>query len=123
MSDPAATTNPEPVPANGNGAPAARPTAARLTLVQALGETRAVWERRHAARQAVVPAPHLSTREWLVRASFTLLAATALAVITLAAVGLLSVGEAAGLALPVVAVASLVIGFYLGSEAARPPTG
>ena len=74
------------------------------------------------AREAVVPS-HLSTREWLVRAAFTLLAVTALATITLAAIGLLSVGEAAGLALPVVAVASLVIGFYLGSEAARPPTG
>jgi hypothetical protein len=122
MSDPAVTTTPPPVPPNGNGAGAARPTAARLTLVQALGETRAVWERRHAAREAVIPA-HLSTREWLVRAAFTLLAVTVLATVTLAAIGLLSVGEAAGLALPVVAVAALVIGFYLGSEAARPPTG
>ena len=121
MSDPAVATTP-PVPPNGNGAGPARPTAARLTLVQALGETRAVWERRRAAREAVMPA-HLSTREWLVRAAFTLLTVTALATITLAAIGLLSVGEAAGLALPVVAVASLVIGFYLGSEAARPPTG
>jgi hypothetical protein len=116
MSEP--RTAPIPPPANGNGdAPAPSPPG-RLTLVRALGETRAVWERGHRAREVVVPA-HLPTREWLVRAAFALLALTALATITLAGVGLLGAGEAAGLSLPVVAVASLMIGFYLGSESGR----
>jgi hypothetical protein len=110
----------EPAGANGAGAEVqpAPPRAGRPALVQALGETRAVWERRHQVREAVVPS-HLPTREWLVRAAFALLALTALATIALAAVGLLAVGEAAGLALPVVAACALMIGFYLGTEAAR----
>jgi hypothetical protein len=105
--------------ANGASAPAPPPPSpVRPALVQALNETRAVWERRHQVREAVVPA-HLPTREWLVRAAFSLLALTALATIVLAAVGLLAVGEAAALALPVVAACALVVGFYLGAEAAE----
>jgi hypothetical protein len=105
--------------ANGAGAEVQTPPpAGRPALLHALGETRAVWERRHQVREAVVPA-HLPTREWLVRAAFTLLALTALATIALAAFGLLAVGEAAALALPVVAACAMVIGFWMGAEAAR----
>jgi hypothetical protein len=109
--------------ANGSGGEVQTPPRpGRPALLHALGETRAVWERRHQVREAVVPA-HLPTREWLVRAAFTLLALTALATIALAAVGLLAVGEAAGLALPVVAACAMMIGFYLGVEAARERRG
>lgn len=112
------TAAPETGGANGASAPTPPPSPVRPALVQALNETRAVWERRHQVREAVVPA-HLPTREWLVRAAFSLLALTALATIVLAAVGLLAVGEAAALALPVVAACALVVGFYLGAEAAE----
>jgi len=44
---------------------------------------------------------------------------TAVLTITLVAVDLLGVGDAAELALPVVAVAGLVLGVYLGAEPRR----
>jgi hypothetical protein len=104
---------------NGNGSTTAEaPPAARVALSRAIGETRAIWDRRHDAREAVIP-HHLPTREWLARAAFCLVAVTAILAITLAAVGLLGVGEAAVLMLPVVAVGALLLGFYLGAEAAR----
>ena len=104
--------------ANGHG------ESASLALLRAIGEagtaaTRAAWRNRpRGTREAVMPS-HLPTREWLARASFCLLAVVAVGLCILAALGLLASGEAAGLALPVVAVASLVIGFYLGGESSR----
>jgi hypothetical protein len=86
-------------------------------VVRAIGETRSWLERRH-AMPPPAPRAQLSTREWLARAAFSLLAVTIVLAIVLTALSLLDGAETAGLLMPVVALASVVVGFYLGSEAA-----
>jgi hypothetical protein len=90
---------------------------ATLRVVRAIGDTRTWLERRQAV-PAPAPRPQLSTREWLARAAFSLLAVTVVLAIVLTALSLLDGAETAGLLMPVVALAAIVVGFYLGSEAA-----
>ena len=99
-------------PDPGGGVPTA------WSVARAIGETRAWLERREAAPPPAARTP-LSTREWLARAAFTLLAVTTVLAIVLTALSLLDGAETAGLLMPVVALASVVVGFYLGAEAAR----
>ncbi len=89
-----------------------------VSLGSADGRTRHLRDRYVAARNAEIPRT-LDTREWLARAVFLLLAVTTVLTIVLVAVGLLGVGDAAQLALPVVAIAALVLGVYLGAEPRR----
>ena len=98
------------------GGPGDAPSAT-WRAVRAIGETRSWLERRQAV-PAPAPRPQLSTREWLARAAFSLLAVTVVLAIVLTALSLLDGAETAGLLMPVVALASIVVGFYLGSEAA-----
>ena len=90
--------------------------AGALRVVRAIGEAGSWPDRRQGA--AAAPRGPLSTREWLARAAFSLLAVTVLLAIVLTALSLLDGAEAAGLLLPVVALSAIVVGFYLGSEAA-----
>jgi hypothetical protein len=109
-------------PRNGSHAEAAphagalTASAGALRVVRAIGEAGAWPERRTGTAGA--PRTQLSTREWLARAAFSLLAVTVLLAIVLTALSLLDGAEAAGLLLPVVALSAIVVGFYLGSEAA-----
>jgi hypothetical protein len=90
-----------------------------LSLVRPLGgATKAVWERHRDLPERIAPR-HLSTRDWLARASFALFAIVVVLAVVLMALGLLSGGEAAGLLLPVVAMAAGLGGFALGADASR----
>jgi hypothetical protein len=90
--------------------------AGALRVVRAIGEAGSWLERRNGA--AAAPRTQLSTREWLARAAFSLLAVTVVLAIVLTALSLLDGAEAATLLMPVVAITAIVVGFYLGSEAA-----
>jgi hypothetical protein len=110
-------------PRNGSHAEAAphaggalTASAGALRVVRAIGEAGAWPERRNGTAGA--PRTQLSTREWLARAAFSLLAVTVVLAIVLTALSLLDGAEAASLLMPVVAVSAIVVGFYLGSEAA-----
>jgi hypothetical protein len=109
-------------PRNGSHAgtaahPGGEIPSATLRVVRVIGETRSWLERRQAV-PAQAPRVQLSTREWLARAAFSLLAVTVVLAIVLTALSLLDGAETAGLLMPVVALAAIVVGFYLGSEAA-----
>jgi hypothetical protein len=82
------------------------------------GATKAVWERHRDLPERIAPR-HLSTRDWLARASFALFGVVLVLAVVLMALGLLSGSEAAGLLLPVVAMAAGFGGFALGADAAR----
>jgi hypothetical protein len=109
---PANGSHDKTAPDPGGGVPAS------WRVARAIGETRSWLERSQAVPPAAARTP-LSTREWLARAAFTLLAVTTVLAIVLTALSLLDGAETAGLLMPVVALASVVIGFYLGAEAAR----
>jgi hypothetical protein len=88
---------------------------ATVTLIR---ETRSWLDKRQRIKEAAAARQHLSTREWLARASFSLLAVSVVLAIVLAALGLLSGAETAGLLLPVVALTAMILGFFLGAESA-----
>jgi hypothetical protein len=62
------------------------------------------------------PAPRLTTREWLVRASFALFAVVTIGVVVFSALGLLNATEAISAMLPICTLTAVIIGIYLGGE-------
>jgi len=110
--EPANGSHVKTAPDPGGGVPAG------WRMARVIDETRAWLEQRQAVPPPAARTP-LSTREWLARAAFTLLAVTTVMAIALTALGLLDGAETAGLLMPIVALASVVVGFYLGAETAR----
>jgi hypothetical protein len=108
---------------NGNGNGTATATPPRLDAARAeemvnrsLTQTRAWLARRQIAAEVVGPASRLSTREWLVRASFCLFAIVVMGVIVFSALGLLDTGEAVIALTPVATLTAMILGIFLGDR-------
>lgn len=115
-----------------NGAPAANGDAATATATTAatdsarveemvsrsLAQTRDWINRRRLAPEVLSAVPRLSTRDWLVRASFALFAVVVMGVVVFSALGLLSAGEAIAALSPVTTLTAVIVGVYLGDRSA-----
>jgi hypothetical protein len=120
----------------GNGAPASNggaatetetATAAKATadparveemVSRSLAQTRDWINRRRLAPEVLPASPRLSTRDWLVRASFALFAVVVMGVIVFSALGLLSASEVVAALSPVTTLTAVIVGVYLGDRSA-----
>jgi hypothetical protein len=84
-----------------------------------LEQTRRWLAQRRLTAEVLGPPERLSTREWLVRASFMLFAVIAIGVVVFSALGLLNATEAISAMMPVSTLAAVIVGVYLGSGADR----
>ena len=114
----------------GNGAPpseggAETATTAKTTVDAAhveemvsrsLAHTRDWINRKRLAPEVLPATPRLSTRDWLVRASFALFAVVVMGVVVFSALGLLSAGEAIAALSPVTTLTAVIVGVYLGDR-------
>ena len=116
----------------GNGAPAPNEDAGTATATKAtadaarveemvsrsLAHTRDWINRRRLAPEVLAPTPRLSTREWLVRASFALFSVVVMGVVVFSALGLLNASEAVAALAPVATLTAAIVGIYLGDRSA-----
>ena len=116
----------------GNGAPASNgetgtATTAKTTVDAAhveemvsrsLAHTRDWINRRRLAPEVLPATPRLSTRDWLVRASFALFSVVVMGVVVFSALGLLSAAEAVAALSPVTTLTAVIVGVYLGDRSA-----
>ncbi len=116
----------------GNGAPASNGEAATATTAKttvnaahveemvsrSLAHTRDWINRKRLAPEVLPATPRLSTRDWLVRASFALFAVVVMGVVVFSALGLLSAGEAIAALSPVTTLTAVIVGVYLGDRSA-----
>ena len=119
-----------------NGAPAANGGAATETetatavkatadsarveemVSRSLAQTRDWINRKRLAPEILPAAPRLSTRDWLVRASFALFSVVVMGVVVFSALGLLSAGEVVAAISPVTTLTAVIVGVYLGDRSA-----
>jgi hypothetical protein len=85
---------------------------------RSLAHTRDWINRRRLAPEVLPATPRLSTRDWLVRASFALFAVVVMGVVVFSALGLLSAGEAIAALSPVTTLTAVIVGVYLGDRSA-----
>jgi hypothetical protein len=116
-------TNGMPAPDGGGGtATVTRGTAdaARVEEVvsRSLAHTRDWINRKRLAPEVLAPALRLSTREWLVRASFALFSVVVMGVVVFSALGLLNASEAVAALAPVATLTAAIVGVYLGDRSA-----
>ena len=116
----------------GNGAPPSKGGAGTATTTKAtvdaarveemvsrsLAHTRDWLNRRRLAPEVLPATPRLSTRDWLVRASFALFSVVVMGVVVFSALGLLSAGEAIAALSPVTTLTAVIVGVYLGDRSA-----
>ena len=118
----------------GNGAPASNGGAATETATavkttadsarveemvsRSLAQTRDWINRKRLAPEILPAAPRLSTRDWLVRASFALFSVVVMGVVVFSALGLLSAGEVVAAVSPVTTLTAVIVGVYLGDRSA-----
>lgn len=102
---------------NGNGS-GATTTEARVdeAVARSLEQTRRWLAQRRTTAEVLGAGSRLSTREWLVRASFALFAVVAMGVVAFSALGLLDATEAISAMLPVSTLTAVIVGIYLGSD-------
>ena len=115
-------------PASNGGAATATASATTTTadsarveemVSRSLAQTRDWINRKRRPRSEVLPArPRLSTRDWLVRASFALFAVVVMGVIVFSALGLLSASEVVAALSPVTTLTAVIVGVYLGDRSA-----
>ncbi len=111
---------------NGGGATAtasattATADSARVEEIvsRSLAQTRDWINRRRLAPEVLPASPRLSTRDWLVRASFALFAVVVMGVIVFSALGLLSASEVVAAVSPVTTLTAVIVGVYLGDRSA-----
>jgi hypothetical protein len=103
---------------NGATATASRldPSRAEEMVGRSINQTREWLARRQITAEIVNPVARLSTREWLVRASFCLFSIIVMAVVVFSALGLLSSGEAIVALAPVATLTAMILGIYLGDR-------
>ena len=118
----------------GDGAPASNGGAATETasattttadsarveemVSRSLAQTRDWINRKRLAPEVLPASPRLSTRDWLVRASFALFAVVVMGVIVFSALGLLSASEVVAALSPVTTLTAVIVGVYLGDRSA-----
>jgi hypothetical protein len=83
---------------------------------RSLTHTRDWLNRRRLAPEVLPATPRLSTRDWLVRASFALFSVVVMGVVVFSALGLLSAGEAIAALSPVTTLTAVIVGVYLGDR-------
>ena len=118
----------------GDGAPASNGGAANETasattttadsarveemVSRSLAQTRDWINRKRLAPEVLPASPRLSTRDWLVRASFALFAVVVMGVIVFSALGLLGASEVVAALSPVTTLTAVIVGVYLGDRSA-----
>jgi hypothetical protein len=114
-------------PASNGGAATATASATTATadsarveemVSRSLAQTREWINRRRLAPEVLPASPRLSTRDWLVRASFALFAVVVMGVIVFSALGLLSASEVVAALSPVTTLTAVIVGVYLGDRSA-----
>ena len=114
-------------PASNGGAAAATASATTTTadsarveemVSRSLAQTRDWINRKRLAPEVLPASPRLSTRDWLVRASFALFAVVVMGVIVFSALGLLSASEVVAALSPVTTLTAVIVGVYLGDRSA-----
>ena len=121
-----------PINGTGNGAPpsdggagTATTTTTKATVDAArveemvsrsLAQTRDWINRKRLAPEVLPATPRLSTRDWLVRASFALFSVVVMGVVVFSALGLLSAAEAVAALSPVTTLTAVIVGVYLGDR-------
>jgi hypothetical protein len=85
-------------------------------ISRSLSQTRDWINRKRLAPEVLPATPRLSTRDWLVRASFTLFAVVVMGVVVFSALGLLSASEAIAALSPVTTLTAVIVGVYLGDR-------
>jgi hypothetical protein len=85
---------------------------------RSLAQTRDWINRKRLAPEVLPASPRLSTRDWLVRASFALFAVVVMGVIVFSALGLLSASEVVAALSPVTTLTAVIVGVYLGDRSA-----
>lgn len=114
-------------PASNGGAAAATASATTATadsarveemVSRSLAQTRDWINRKRLAPEVLPASPRLSTRDWLVRASFALFAVVVMGVIVFSALGLLSASEVVAALSPVTTLTAVIVGVYLGDRSA-----
>ena len=102
---------------HGGGTPTAEDGASRAADLVGTALTQASgWVARRG--QPSAPAVGVTTGAWLVRAAFGLFSVVVLASFVVIAIGLMSVGEATTLLMPVAVMAAMAIGIFLGDRRA-----
>ena len=96
--------------------PAAESPAGPSLTAQALQHARTLATRAPSIADDVVGHRRLSTREWLVRASFALFALVVLGVVVFSALGLMAPVEAIVVLSPVTAMVGMIVGVFLGAD-------
>jgi hypothetical protein len=115
-------TGSEAPPSDGGAATATatKPTvdAARVEemVSRSLAQTRDWINRKRLAPEVLPATPRLSTRDWLVRASFALFSVVVMGVVVFSALGLLSASEAIAALSPVTTLTAVIVGVYLGDR-------
>ena len=114
-------------PASNGGAETATASATTTTadsarveemVSRSLAQTRDWINRKRLAPEVLPASPRLSTRDWLVRASFALFAVVVMGVIVFSALGLLSASEVVAALSPVTTLTAVIVGVYLGDRSA-----
>ena len=114
-------------PASNGGAATATASATTTTadsarveemVSRSLAQTRDWINRKRLAPEVLPASPRLSTRDWLVRASFALFAVVVMGVIVFSALGLLSASEVVAALSPVTTLTAVIVGVYLGDRSA-----
>ena len=85
---------------------------------RSLAQTRDWINRKRLAPEILPAAPRLTTRDWLVRASFALFSVVVMGVVVFSALGLLSAGEVVAAISPVTTLTAVIVGVYLGDRSA-----
>ena len=85
---------------------------------RSLAHTRDWINRKRLAPEILPVAPRLSTREWLVRASFALFSVVVMGIVVFSALGLLSAAEAVVALSPLTTLTAVIVGVYLGDRSA-----
>lgn len=97
--------------------PAAEPVPAAPSLAsQAVAHAVSLATKVPSVAEGVVGSRRLSTREWLVRASFALFALVVLGVVVFSALGLMAPVEALVVLSPVTAMVGMIVGVFLGAD-------
>jgi hypothetical protein len=115
-------TGSEAPPSDGGPATATatKPTvdAARVEemVSRSLAQTRDWINRKRLAPEVLPATPRLSTRDWLVRASFALFSVVVMGVVVFSALGLLSASEAIAALSPVTTLTAVIVGVFLGDR-------
>ena len=112
-------------PASNGGAATETATAVKTTadsarveemVSRSLAQTRDWINRRRLAPEVLPATPRLSTRDWLVRASFALFSVVVMGVVVFSALGLLSASEAIAALSPVTTLTAVIVGVFLGDR-------